>query len=185
MQLRIFNVAGNPFVAARNGYLETHGSLGVLLASHMPDVTANKGDVAVEAPTQEAALAPDVQPSPTEVAPSEADVEPADTVGPLLPQPKRAPAKQKVPRRPAAKPRQAPSAASTSTEATEALSFVADGAPNEEAPLGASEAHDISAAVDAREEDGSVERAAGRTRVGHPVPPRWKIAGRLRRGRPT
>jgi hypothetical protein len=100
-------------------------------------------------PTQEAALAPDVQPSPMVVAPIEADVEPADTVGPLLPESKRAPAKQKVPRRPAAKPRKATPAASASTDVAEAPSFVADAAPNEEAPLEASEAHDISAAVDA------------------------------------
>ena len=41
MQRRIFRVGGLPFVAARDGFFETHGALAALIEEHRPGAEAD------------------------------------------------------------------------------------------------------------------------------------------------
>ena len=36
MQRRVFSIGGEPFVAARDGFFETHGTLAALIEQHRP-----------------------------------------------------------------------------------------------------------------------------------------------------
>ena len=162
MQRRIFRVGGLPFVAARDGFIETHGTLAALIEKHRPGATTDRGADTGVAPT------------PAQVA-SDETVTLAATLGALDPAEPEAPRPNTG--APSAKSRKArgprPKAPPASTGA----------APNDTAADEPTEAEEVVAAVEAVQNSGPKARVVGRRRAGQPPTPRWMTAGKERRGR--
>ncbi len=166
MQRRIFQVDGLPFVAARDGFFETHGTLAALIEKRRPGATADRGAGADAAPTQAAA------PTRAQAAPSGPE---ASAIAPGAPQAVEerrhgTDALSAKPRK-ARAPRPKPPPASTVAARTD------------EAAVPPSEAAEVLAAVEATQGGGPKARVVGRRRAGQPAPPRWTVAGKMRRGR--
>ena len=170
MQRRIFQVDGLPFVAARDGFVETHGTLAALIREHRPGATTDRCVEADAAPMQEAA------PTPGQVASRDTGTSAAVLRAP-------APAELDAPRpnteAPSAKPRKAKAPRSKPPPAS------TDAAPTDETAVHPSEAAEMLAAVEATQDNGPKARVVGRRRAGQSAPPRWTIAGKMRRGRLT
>ncbi len=161
MQRRIFLVDGLPFVAARDGFFETHGTLAVLIEGHQPAAPEEPSTETSMAPKQEHAVQGDAGPPPAPARPdAEADAERDRNVSDAA----------RLPRRGAPRPGPAPAAA-------------VDPAPTGAAVTEASEAEEMLAGVAAAQGGGARARVAGRWRAGQPPTPRWTVAGKLRRGR--
>ncbi len=166
MQRRIFQVDGLPFVAARDGFFETHGTLAALIEKHRPGATTDRGAEADVAPTQDAA------PNPAQVEPSDPE---ASAIAPRAPEAVKAQRHDTDP--PPANPRRAraprPKPPSASTDA----------APTDTAADKPTEVQEVLTAVEATRSNGPKARVAGRRRAGQPPTPRWMTAGKMRRGR--
>ena len=187
MQRRIFQVDGLPFVAARDGFVETHGTLAALIREHRPGATTDRCVEADAAPMQEAA------PTPGQVASRDTGTSAAvlrapapaelDAPRPNTEAPSAKPRKAKAPRpnteAPSAKPRKAKAPRSKPPPAS------TDAAPTDETAVHPSEAAEMLAAVEATQDNGPKARVVGRRRAGQSAPPRWTIAGKMRRGRLT
>lgn len=166
MQRRIFRVGGEPFVAARGGFIETHGTLTALIEKHRPGATADRGAEADFAPTHVAA------PTRAQAAPGEPE---ASAIAPGAP--RAVEAQRHDTDAPSAKPRKARAPRPKPPPAS------ADAAPIGETAVHPSEAAEMLAAVEATQDKGPKARVVGRRRAGQPAPPRWTIAGKVRRGR--
>ena len=154
MQRRIFHVGGEPFVAARDGFFETHGTLAALIEEHRPATPEPSAETRTT-PAEGGAPRSDAEPSP---APAEADRN-------------GRPAAAAKPRKPKA-PRPEPAPADT------------DAAPAAETAVGPSDAEEMPAGVAAAQGSGAKARVVGRgRRAGQPPTPRWMVAGKMRRGR--
>lgn len=186
MQRRVFTVDGKPFVVARNGFFETHGSHEALIANRRPDATSDRGDDAGEAPVLNSAPSLGPEASPSEVAPAAPVTVTAHVVEPPSCAPEMAPPEQKLPRRVASKRRSGKTTVAASAEpAVEAPQGLAETEPADAPPPEASATSAVGAMHEDTNEPAAVARTSVRPRSGQPSPPRWKIAGKLRRGRPT
>jgi len=171
MQHRVFHIDGEPFVATRGGgLLETHGTLAALIRKHSDESPWPVGETEV-APTPEAAATP----APEVTGGTEPPT--LDHNAPALAEPDAAPPKRKGRRAAAAKPQKArmpPPVAEQPGPATASTAEAAD------VPF---EAADLLAGVEAVQPAGRGARVVGRRRAGEPAPPRWAVAGKMRRGR--
>jgi hypothetical protein len=156
MQRRIFFVRGEPFTAARDGFIETHGTLAALIEGYRP----TPPDRSAEA---------EVAPIPAQVVATDMEASAVTPDGALAAAAQRhdkdaPPVKPRKAAR-APRPKSPPAAADTAAvtaEAPEADGTTAElGAAPTRAPRG---------------------RVAGR-RAGEPPTPRWMTAGKERRGR--
>ncbi len=170
MQRRIFHVGGEPFVAVRDGFFETHGTLAALIEKHRSGAMAVRSAGADVAPTQEAA------PTPAQVAPYDTGTSAAALGAPTPAEPEVVRAERNVRRRAAAKPSKPRAPRPNAAPAT------TDAAPTGETAPEPSGADDTLSAAEATQGDGPKARVVGR-RAGQPTPPRWTIAGKMRRGR--
>jgi hypothetical protein len=158
-QRRVFSIEGSPFVATRDGFLETWATLAALIENHRP-VTPEAGARTNTAPVQEHAAPSEPEPSP---APAE---------------PEAARAQQHGAEAPSAKPRQ-PRARRPRPPAVNTVV-----APGDEVAARPSEAEEMLAGVAAEQGSGGRARVVGRgRRAGQPPTPRWMVAGKMRRGR--
>ena len=171
MQRRIFQVDGVPFVAARSSFFETHGTLAALIEKHRPSATTDRGAEADAAPPQ------DATPTPGKVASGDTGTLVAVLGVPTPAEPETAQAKRNAPREAAAKLRKPKSPRPKSAPAA------TDAAPTGETAPEPSAAEDMLTAVEATQGNGPKARVVGRRRAGQPTPPRWTVAGKMRRGR--
>ena len=159
MQRRVFHVGGEPFVAVRDGFFETHGTLAALIERYRPAAPDSTAEAQV-APVPAKAAPDDTEASAVvPVAPEAATAQRHDTDEP--------PAKRRRSRTP--RPKTPPA----STEA----------APTDTAEDEPNQAEEVLAAVEAVQNSGPKARVAGRRRAGQPPTPRWMTAGKMRRGR--
>ncbi len=162
-----------PFVAARDGgFFETHGTLAALIEKHRPWATTERGAEADVTPTQEAA------PTPAQVALDDTGTLAAALCAPTPAEPEVARAERNAPRKAAAKPRNPRAPRPESAPADTAAASTVEAVVAEP-----SEAAEMLAAVEATQGSGPKGRVVVRRRAGQPAPPRWTIAGKLRRGR--
>ena len=166
MQRRIFLVRGEPFVAARDGFIETHGTLAALIEGHRPGARTDRDAEADVAPTQEAA------PTPAWVDASEPEASPIAPGAPEAVEVRRYDTDA-----PSAKPRKAKASQPKPPPAS------TDAAPTGAAADEPTEAEEVLAAVEAVQNNGPKARVVGRRRAGQPPTPRWMTAGKERRGR--
>ncbi|GAA0577244.1 hypothetical protein GCM10009416_14810 [Craurococcus roseus] len=155
MQRRIFLVRGEPFVAARDGFFETWGTLAALIEAHRPAAPTHKAEAdAAPGPGHDVRSGAEPPPGPTE---------------PETEQGRRGAAV--APRRRDRAPRRRPAPAD------------ADAAPAIEAGAGPSEAEETLAGVAAAQTGAPGARVVRQWRAGQPPTPRWMVAGKARRGR--
>lgn len=186
MQRRIFSLDGKPFVAERNGVFETHGTLEALITNYRPTAVSGKCTEGNVGQVLEVQRAQEAEVPPAQVASVSGETTAADVAVPPPTEPETAPAEQKVPRRAATKRRTVTAPVTASAKAAvEESSIVAETALPKDGSLEASNALTSPTAIEATIEGEPEARAAGRPRPGQPAPPRWQIAGKLRRGRPT
>lgn len=157
MQRRIFLVHGKPFTLVRDGFIETHGTLAKLIEKHR-SAESDWSDDPETAPTPAQAVAPDIESS---VAIRDEAVAAAQREGQNAPLAKPRKARTQKPKPPSASAKTAIVAAATA-----------------EAP----KTEETAAGIEAAPIHASRMRVVGR-RAGQPPTPRWKNAGKERRGR--
>jgi hypothetical protein len=187
MQLRIFSVEGAPVVIERNGFFETHGTLAALIADHQRSVPMNGGAATSAAPSARLLHVPDASPPPVQASvAAAADASLLDVAVVATTEPKPSPRKRTVPRRQPKMPvkPKAPGTGPTVAVA-EALPTMVGPAPNNDVFIEAAGIDMTPTSAEAMPDGGSEPHVARRSRAGRAPPPRWKIAGKLRRGRPT
>ncbi len=165
MQRRVFHVGGEPFVAAREGFFETHGTLAALIEKHRPTAAVSDAE-------------PEAARVPERAMPGDAETSVATSGAPAPEGPEEVRAGQNGRRAAAARPRKA------RAPWTEPAPAHADTAPVDETAAGPSEAEKTLAGVAAAQGRALGARVVGRVRrVGKPLTPRWMVAGKMRRGR--
>jgi hypothetical protein len=160
VQRRIFRLNGMPFVATRDGgFFETWGTLRALIGTLRPDTPQQNSGVATA-------------PSPDDAGPSDPDLSLAPA------EPEVVQAERNGQREVAAKPRK------TRTPRPKPPPARTDAVPTGETAATASEAEEMLAGVAATQASGPRARVVKRGRsAGQPTPPRWMVAGKVRRGR--
>jgi hypothetical protein len=184
MQRRVFTADGTPVLVARDGFIETHGTLAALIKQHLPrmaedrDVEKGAAVLNVEAGTVQDNAVPPLPvggevPTPPVVVPAPAEAEVA-------------PVERKARRGVAARPRKPRTQPVGSAQAAaEPSQGMAEAESAKEISAEPADVSDVPSFVEATLDSGLEVIPTGRRKAGLSASPRWKIAGKLRRGRPT